>query len=72
MKLYFMDIFVAEDSPVNCALYTFSMMEVLKQTHEKKIAENAKKEMDLAEKLKNMTFEELMRMERKEDGEGGT
>lgn len=72
MKLYFMDMFVAEDSPVNCAIYTYCVLDALKQKSDMEIKEKAKKEMDLMEKLGNMTFEELRKMEREEDGEAGT
>lgn len=72
MKLYFMDVFVAEDTPINCAIYTSAMLDILRQMHEKNSKEEARKEMDLIEKLGKMGFEELFRQEMGEDGEAGT
>lgn len=67
MKLYCMDVFVAEDTPINCAIYTAAMLDIFKQIHKKNSEEEAQKEMDLTEKLGKMSFEELFRQEMGED-----
>lgn len=69
MKLYMMDCFVAEGDPGEIAVYLCMFLDLLKHKEEKENADRVRKEVNIFERLSNMTFNELRKMEMGEDDE---
>lgn len=62
-----MGIIVAEGSELECAIYTHALIESFRLKFERDEKEKVHKEAELLNKFGDMTFEDLLKMER--DGE---
>ena len=65
MTLKIFDIIIAEGTEVECAVYTHALLESFRLKNE---MEKKKEVEDWMKKYGNMTFEELMKKERDEEG----
>lgn len=65
-KLSMFDIFVAEGTELECAMYTTALLELLRRQDESNKEKAAKHELEMLEKFGSMTFEDLIRRERDE------
>lgn len=67
MVVKVMDVIAAEGSELECALFTYALIEIFRHRFEKEEKDKVHMEAELLEKLGNMTFEELWKMERGEE-----
>ena len=69
MKVKVCEIIVAEGNEMQCAIYTYMLLDMLKQMVEKEQKTDAKKQADIIDELlRRMPFDELIKREREDQG----
>lgn len=67
MKLTVLDIFIAEGTEAEIAMYTGLLLDILQQIGENKKRQEALKEIEVFKKLANKSIEDLMKSEGEEE-----